>query len=160
MHNYYSEQAGSGLGGYSGVRYQKGHGWFGRIIKGGFVPVLKRILPYLGKRALETGVGVAGDMMEGEDFKSSAKKRFKATGQRIEDDVIRKAKEMSGSGIKRRRKRKKSTKSKMANFMFPVKVNKRRTRKRRKRSKKASKPRKTIRRKSRKRRRKRKISFL
>lgn len=108
MHNYYTEQAGSGLGGYSGIRYQKGHGWFGRIIKGGIVPILKRVLPYLGKRALETGVGVAQDVMDGENFKSSAKKRFKATGQRIEDDVITKARNMSGSGLRRKRKRLKS----------------------------------------------------
>lgn len=150
MENYYREQAGSGLGGYAGIRYQKGHGWFGRMIKGGLVPILRRVLPYLGKRALETGVGVAQDMMEGEQFKAAAKKRFKSVGQRLEEDAITKVKQLTGGGLRRRKKKKPKLRRMIGSGIQRKKLtfNKRRT----KRPKQKRKVKKV--------KRKRKISFL
>lgn len=156
MENYYKEQAGSGLGGYSGVRYQKGHGWFGRIISGGIVPILRRVLPYLGKRALETGVGVATDIMDGENFKSSAKKRFKSIGKRVEEDTISKVKQMTGGGYRKKRRKKAS---RIMNF--GLKMNKRRMSRVKSKQKLKTKPKRKSKRKVKKRKKSRKkVSFL
>lgn len=130
MDSYYKDQAGSGLGGYSGARYQKGHGWFGRIVSGGLVPILRRVLPYLGKRALETGVGLANDVMEGENFKSSARKRFKAAGKRLEGDALARVRQMTGGGVRRRKKARKTKISHKKNKRSKAKAPKRKRRRR------------------------------
>lgn len=52
---YYAHQAGTGVATYSGVRYQRGNGFFGRLMKGGIL----RLLRYLGERGLETAATVA-----------------------------------------------------------------------------------------------------
>lgn len=102
--DYYTNQAGSGLAGFQGVRYQRGHGFFSSI----FQNVLRPLAKYLGKKALSTGVEIGSDILKGEDIKESAKKRLKTTGRSIFNDAIERAQHFAqtGSGGKRRRKRK------------------------------------------------------
>lgn len=104
MDEYYVNQAGSGFTPYSGVRYQKGSGFFGRIISGGFFPLLKSVLPYLGKKALNAGANIAEDVIDGKSFKESALKNLKEYGKTIGRDAVVKIRQQ-GQGIRRRRKK-------------------------------------------------------
>ena len=99
--SYYVNQAGSGIAGYSGLKYQRGHGFFGRLLSGTVLPILK----YLGKKALNTGVGIGSDVIQGENLKSAMKKRLKTTGFDIADDAYNKLKEYKQKGSGRRRKK-------------------------------------------------------
>lgn len=105
---YYINQAGTGIAGYSGVRYQKGHGFFGRLLSGAVFPILK----YLGKKALNTGVNIGSDILQGENIKTSMKRRLKTTGLDIAEDALEKVKKQKGSGRKRKLSKNKSSKRK------------------------------------------------
>ena len=105
MNEYYRQQAGSGIGGFSGVRYQRGHGFFGRLISGGIGPILKKIFPYVKNLAMDTGLNIAEDVLDGNNLKESAKRRFKESGINMVKDGITQVKKMKGSGYKRRKKR-------------------------------------------------------
>lgn len=99
IHKYYAHQAGNGLVGFRGVRYQKGHGFFGRLLSGAVYPLLR----FLGKNLLETGVNVAGDVLSSDDFslkniKDITKTRARSKAQDILNTTMSK---MRGSGSKR-----------------------------------------------------------
>ena len=100
--SYYVNQAGSGIAGFSGVKYQRGHGFFGRLLSGAVLPILK----YLGKKALNTGVGIGSDIIQGENIKSSMKKRLKKTGFDIAEDTYNKLQNYKQKGSGKRRKKK------------------------------------------------------
>jgi hypothetical protein len=106
--NYYINQAGSGIAGFSGVKYQKGHGFFGRIFSNAILPILK----YLGKKAINTGVGIGSDYLAGEDIKSSAKRRLKSTGLDIAEDALERVKKQRGTGRRRYKRTVKSRRTK------------------------------------------------
>lgn len=80
--DYYSKQAGSGLPVYSGARVQRGYG-LGSILGSlarSVMPLLKTGAKTLGKQALTSGMQIAGDMLGGQNFKQSAKRRAKEAG--------------------------------------------------------------------------------
>jgi hypothetical protein len=118
--SYYNNQVGTGLAGFQGLRYQKGHGWFGRLFTS-VLPFIKQVLPVLGKRALPSGKGLAQDILSGENVGRSAVKRLKEAGRNIADesvDMIKTKLLQSGSGGKchvkfttRRRSKKKTPKN-------------------------------------------------
>lgn len=110
MDSYYINQAGSGLGGFSGHRYQKGDGFFGRLIAGTVLPLIKKALPFLGKAALNTGVDIVRDVAEGQQFKESLKRRIRKTGDNIADKAISKVKEITGGGRGKKSKSRKNEK--------------------------------------------------
>jgi hypothetical protein len=97
--DYYSLQAGNGIAGFQGLKYQRGHGFFGSL----FRQVLKPLAKYLGRKALSTGVDIGSDILQGENFKESAKKRLKTTGRSMVDDAIERVKTFAqtGKGCKR-----------------------------------------------------------
>lgn len=103
MNDYYVKQAGSGIGGFSGLRYQKGDGFFGRMVSGAILPLIKKVLPFLGSTALSTGMNIMSDISSGQKFKESAGKRFRETAADIEDKAMAKVKSLTGSGRRRRR---------------------------------------------------------
>ena len=105
MDEYYRNQAGSGIGGFAGQRYQKGDGFFGRLVSGSILPIIRKVLPFLGKTALSTGVNILSDVSTGEKFTSSAKRRLKESGKKIESRAMAKVKEITGSGKKRRQRK-------------------------------------------------------
>ena len=81
--DYYVRQVGGGLPVFVGARVQRGHGLgslFGGLIRSA-MPLIKRGALALGKGALKTGLGVAGDVLSGQSIKSSAKRRLKETGK-------------------------------------------------------------------------------
>lgn len=143
MDDYYREQAGSGIGGFAGVRYQKGHGFLGRFVSNTALPILKKVLPFLGQTALATGSEILSDISKGEDFKSSAKKRLTQTGKMLGAKALSKVKQLTGEGKRRRRTRstKRSRKVKRAPRVAKRKISKPKRRRRRKKQTKKSKSR-------------------
>lgn len=107
MNDYYAQQAGSGMAAYSGVRYQRGNGFMGRLWKSGFMPIIKKVLPYIGRKALSTGIDIMDDVADGQTLKGSVKKRIKETGDTVANDTIMKVKQMTGTGRKRKRTQRK-----------------------------------------------------
>lgn len=101
LSKYYVQQAGSGLIGFEGVRYQKGHGLWGKLF--GFI---RPALRYLGNQALGTGLDIADDVLDGKNLKESALNRFRNTGRKIASDTVARGRQFAqtGSGRKRRRR--------------------------------------------------------
>jgi len=103
---YYVNQAGNGLNGYQAEKlHQKGRGFLGDIFKSNVMPLLS----YLGKQALNTGIGVAQDAVMGDNILSSVKRRAKRTAQDIAGDLADRADLFAQTG-NGRKKRKKSSK--------------------------------------------------
>jgi hypothetical protein len=106
---YYNNQVGTGLPVFQGVRTQKGHGFFGRII-GGIGSFIKSLAPGLLSALLPSATGLAQDVIEGKNFKDSAKSRLVDAGKSAANTTLDhiKTKIQGGSGISRlvRRKRK------------------------------------------------------
>ena len=79
---YYLNQAkqkGGNLPAFHGARFQRGYG-LGSIFKGLFrwaLPHLQQGAKVLGKKALQTDVQVAQDVLAGENVKTATKKRAK-----------------------------------------------------------------------------------
>ena len=79
---YYLDQAkqkGGNLPAFHGARFQRGYG-LGSIFRGLFrwaVPHLKQGAKILGKKALQTGVNIAQDVMDGKQFKTTVGERAK-----------------------------------------------------------------------------------
>ena len=114
MHNpyleYYTNQAGSGLAGFQGLKYQRGHGFFGSL----FGSILQPLAQYLGTKALSTGVAIGNDYLKTGDLKGSASRRLKSAGRSIINDALDKANSFvtqKGGGKKRKRRRYKQNNS-------------------------------------------------
>ena len=157
--SYYSNQAGNGLSGFEGVRYQKGNGFFGRLISSFGKP----LLGYLGKKLFNVGTNIATDVLSGEKFKTAGKKRLAETVQMIGRDVRKKVDQM-GSGytpktmndLKTTRKRKAKAGSKKGRSKKRKTVKKKKPKK--KQRKTVKKKRKPV--KKKKSKKAKKISFL
>lgn len=98
--SYYMDQLGGGVSKvFVGTPNQKGHG-LGSMLRGMFrwaKPLLVRGAKYLGTKAATTGYKILGDVAEGQDVKTAAKRRFVETMDNI-------ANPQKGSGIKKNRK--------------------------------------------------------
>ncbi len=109
--DYYVNQCGHGLPVFYGARSQRGHG-IGSIFSGLWrtvFPILKRVAPALGRKALQTGVQIADDVTSGKSFKEAAKTRVMNA---IEEGINKlgsspPATTQSGSGTRKIRKRRK-----------------------------------------------------
>ena len=87
---YYKEQAGSGLPIFVGARGQRGHG-LGSFVSGLFrsaVPMIKKGLATFGKHALQTGLEIANDAVDGGNLKSSAKRRIPQGIKRLAQSAV------------------------------------------------------------------------
>jgi hypothetical protein len=69
------------------------------------------ILKYLGKKALSTGVNIGTDLLQGDSFKSTMKKRLKKAGLDIAEDALEKVRNSKQSGSGRRKRRKSQKRS-------------------------------------------------
>lgn len=94
---FYVQQARTGLSSYSGSKYQKGGGILSILARLG-LPVLK----FLGKQVATTGLGIASDLLEGDNFKDSARKQLKQSGKNM---VNYAASRLSGGRRRRTRTR-------------------------------------------------------
>lgn len=103
--NYYLNQCGNGLPVFQNTRMQRGSG-IGSIFAGLFrsvMPLLKRIAPVIGRRALLTGANIAGDVAAGQSFEEAAKSRITSGVQEGIKDFFPDPPAQSGSGIGRKR---------------------------------------------------------
>jgi len=91
---YYNFQAGSGIRGFSGSRYQRGSGWFSRLFSSSILPAFK----WLGKKAVDTGLNIADDVLEGKNLKESAKKRALEAGRQTASTAIKRARTFRQTG--------------------------------------------------------------
>lgn len=105
MEEYYVSQAGSGLAHFSGLRYQRGAGFFGSLIKGTVFPLLKKVLPFLGRHALSAGSNLLSELKSGENIKTAAKRTLRKEAGDIASDAMLHFQKQSGTGIRRRRRR-------------------------------------------------------
>lgn len=98
--SYYLDQVGGGVSTvFTGRPHQKGHG-IGSMLKGLFrwaKPLLVRGAKYVGTKAATTGYKILGDVVEGQDIKTAAKRRFNETM----DNIVNPQK---GSGVIKRLK--------------------------------------------------------
>ena len=92
--NYYDQQAGHGLPVFAGASFQRGHGLgslFGGLVRMA-MPLLKTGAKRLGKEALKAGVGVAGDVLSGQNVKTSMKRHATQAARRtVRKGIKRKA---------------------------------------------------------------------
>jgi hypothetical protein len=99
--SYYCNQAGNGLPVFHGVRYQRGHGFFGRMFQRFGMPLLK----YIGKQALQTGVNIGSDVLEGKTVRDSTRQNLVSTGRTVAKDAVERARKYVQTGEGRKRKR-------------------------------------------------------
>ncbi len=100
--SYYLNQAGSGLPIYGGIRIQRGYslgGFFASLFRSS-LPFLKHGARVIGKEALRSGLGVASDVLDGQNWKDSAVSRLKPGISRVIQRM------QTGSGKRRGIKRK------------------------------------------------------
>ena len=100
LEKYYIHQAGSGLAGFRGIRYQRGRGFFGRLLSGAVYPLLR----FLGKNLLRTGENVATDVLDSDDFsfqnlKDVTKKNLQSRAKDVLGETLT---NMKGSGKRKR----------------------------------------------------------
>ena len=71
---------------YSGSRRQRGAGFLGSLFRMA-VPVLKTIGKKVGRRVIKGAANLAGDLIEGENFKESAKRQLIEQGKGLYSDL-------------------------------------------------------------------------
>ena len=111
--DYYLNQCGHGMPVFYGARMQRGHG-LGSIFSGLFrsiFPMLKRVAPVIGKKALQTGIDIVSDVAAGQSLKESAKSRVSDALKEGISSFIQTENIQSGSGFRRKRKHSKKSKT-------------------------------------------------
>jgi len=99
---------GRGIPYFAGPVYQRGHG-IGSLFRGLFrfaMPFIKQGAKAVGRQALQTGMQVAGDMLENRPVKESIKARVHEAGSALKTKAANKMTQLlTGSGRRRARKR-------------------------------------------------------
>jgi hypothetical protein len=98
----YNSQVGSGLAAYQGVRYQRGHGFFGRLIAG-IGNFIKDLAPGLLKRTLPSALNLTQDIIDGQNVGKAMKSRLLEAGKVAADETLDKLKSRLQKGSGRRR---------------------------------------------------------
>ena len=89
--DYYTRQVGGNLPFLVGARVQRGHGLgnlLGSLLRSA-MPLIKRGALALGKRALTTGMRVAGDVATGQNVKQAVTRRAKEAGGELLDGLLK-----------------------------------------------------------------------
>jgi hypothetical protein len=122
---FYENQVGSGISSFQGARYQRGHGFFGRLFSSTLLPFIKQLLPAVGKRVLPSAVGLAQDIMSGENVGRSTLNRLGEAGRNVADETLDQIKTrlQKGSGRKRKTKQNIETKKRKTNKKSNAKKN-------------------------------------
>lgn len=85
INDYYNQQVGGSLSAFRGSTIQQGSGIggvFSNLMRG-MVPMLKRGAKVAGQQLLNTGLNIANDMIEGENFADAAKSNMKSGGKQL-----------------------------------------------------------------------------
>jgi hypothetical protein len=134
--DYYTrQQKGGEVPYFAGGRYQRGHG-LGSMLGGLF----RRIVPFVRNNAkrwglglLNTGMNIAGDVIEGKKFTESAKTRLPEGIKRAARDTVwhtepKRRADQSGEGFTKRKRRGKKTAQQKKNKQQQQKKKKRQKR--------------------------------
>ncbi len=103
---YYTNQCGQGMPVFYGARTQRGSG-IGSIFSGLFrsiFPLVKKFAPVIGKKALQTGVQIVGDVAAGQSLKEAAKTHVTNALNDGINSIEKFATAQSGSGHRPKRK--------------------------------------------------------
>ena len=99
---YYLNQAGSGIPVYRGsTGLQRGYG-LGGLLGGLFrsaMPLLKKGAMAVGREALQSGMDIAQDVMNGQNVKTATKRRMKTAGRNMGRKALNKL--QKGRGAKK-----------------------------------------------------------
>ena len=131
--DFYMHQAGGAFDPYVSYRYlptQRGNGFFGRLISGGIMPLIRQVLPYLTSRSVEGVEGIVNDMKEGRSIKESAKRQLKRSASTVLQDMATKISKQAGSGLRRRKHKTKAKRTSKAVCIRRRRSTKRQTKKR------------------------------
>jgi hypothetical protein len=116
--DYYVQQSGSGMPVFQGTRMQRGHG-LGSILSGFFRsawPLIKTGAKAFGKQILRTGLQIANDVSDGQNFKESSVRRIpEGIKTFASSDAF---KTQSGSGRRRRQRSLKRTHKRIKSDIF------------------------------------------
>lgn len=118
---YYLQQAGTGIAGFHGLRYQRGSGFFGRLLSKAIYPLIR----FLGGKAVTTGANIANDvLLNNKPLKESALSRLEETGKDILKSGVERGKKflMEGKGKAIKVKRKLISLNKIINGRIKKKV--------------------------------------
>jgi len=97
--DYFEQQAATGISGFEGTRYQRGHGFFGRILKGVY-PLIR----ILGPKMFSTGANIASDVFnDNQDIKKSLKRRLVESAEDLANEGLNYAKRLKGEGLRERK---------------------------------------------------------
>lgn len=88
------------------VANQRGNGFFGRIVRGSILPLIKSVLPYIKDVALDGVGGLINDLKEGKTVKEASKNQLKRTSSAVLGDMVKRLRLQTGSGVRRKRKQK------------------------------------------------------
>lgn len=85
INDYYNQQVGGSLSAFRGATIQQGSGIGGIFssLMRGVVPMLKRGAKVAGQQLLNTGLNIANDMIDGENFADAAKSNMKSGGKQL-----------------------------------------------------------------------------
>lgn len=112
--HFHNQQGGAILPGFKGASIQRGYG-LGSMFRSlfrTFVPLLKTGAKTVGEKALNTGIGVAQDVLAGKNLRTAAIDRARQAGQELKSQALNAANDAfktqsgrgmkNGAGIKRR----------------------------------------------------------
>ena len=97
-YDFLNDQEGEGPNFFEGYQYHdpvimKGNGFFGRIIKGGLIPLVKKVGAYLGLKAKDQVIPVLQDLASETNLKTTMKK----AGKRVAKSMLMDAADKIGS---------------------------------------------------------------
>lgn len=128
---YYLNQTGSGMPFYRGSSgLQRGHG-LGGLLGGLFrsaIPLLKKGAMTVGREALQSGIDIAHDVMNGQNVKTATKRRVKTAGRNIGRKAITKLQKGKGRKKQTTKSKKRGKKRGRKSQVVSTKDNKRRRR--------------------------------
>jgi hypothetical protein len=116
--DYYLQQSGNGMPVFQGARMQRGHG-LGSILSGFFRsawPLIQTGAKAFGKQILRTGLQIANDVSDGNNFKDSSLRRIPEGIKAFTSSDSFKT--QSGSGRRRRKRSLKRAHKKIKTDIF------------------------------------------
>ena len=113
INDYYTQQAGGVLPVFRGSTIQQGSG-IGGIFSAmrGMIPMLKKGAEVAGKQLLNTGLKIANDVIEGENFADAAKTNLKTGGKELLNNLTKSFNSPKRGVTKKRPKQSKRVKTK------------------------------------------------
>ena len=83
---------------FAGTRYQKGNGFFGRLVRSAVLPFLK----YLGTQGIKTAVAIGEEAVSNpSEFRNIAKRKLQEAGIQVVEDGAKRFKKFvqTGEGV-------------------------------------------------------------